>query len=42
MSERGASARIQDGHWVVDRRWVMERTGASAATVARWYALRDR
>ncbi|MFI1702459.1 hypothetical protein ACH419_41955 [Streptomyces bobili] len=33
--------RIVDGRWVVSRAWVMEHTGASAATVARWYAQRE-
>ncbi|WP_411092749.1 hypothetical protein [Streptomyces sp. 049-1] len=42
MSEDGASRRVVDGRWVVSRAWVMELTGASAATVNRWYAQRDR
>lgn len=41
MSEDGASRRVYDGQWVVNRAWVMEHTGASAATVARWYAQRE-
>jgi hypothetical protein len=42
MSEDGAPRRVVDGRWVVSRAWVMELTGASAATVNRWYAQRDR
>ncbi|MGC9479257.1 hypothetical protein ACP4I1_34625 [Streptomyces sp. WG4] len=42
MSEDGASRRIHDGRWVVNRSWVMEHTGASEATVNRWYVQRDR
>ncbi|MEV0695832.1 hypothetical protein [Streptomyces sp. NPDC050388] len=41
MSEDGASRRIEGGRWVVSRAWVMERTGAAVATVARWYAQRE-
>ncbi|QEU64297.1 hypothetical protein CP966_02710 [Streptomyces galilaeus] len=41
MSEDGSVRRIVDGRWVVSRAWVMEHTGASAATVARWYAQRE-
>lgn len=41
MSEDGVLRRIVDGRWVVSRAWVMEHTGASAATVARWYAQRE-
>jgi hypothetical protein len=42
MSKDGVPRRIEDGRWMVSRAWVMEYTGASAATVARWYAQRDR
>ncbi|MEV0186358.1 hypothetical protein AB0I54_45155 [Streptomyces sp. NPDC050625] len=41
MSGDGASRRIDDGRWVVSRAWVIQHTGASAATVARWYAQRE-
>ncbi|MET9191618.1 MULTISPECIES: hypothetical protein [Streptomyces] len=40
-SEDSALRRIVDGRWVVSRAWVMQHTGASAATVNRWYAQRD-
>ncbi|MDT0467052.1 hypothetical protein [Streptomyces gibsoniae] len=36
-----ASRRIEGGRWVVSRAWVMQHTGASAATVARWKAQRE-
>ncbi|MFJ7138055.1 hypothetical protein [Streptomyces fungicidicus] len=42
MSESGRSRRVVDGRWVVSRAWVMEHTGASAATVNRWYIQRER
>lgn len=42
MSEDGRSRRVVDGRWVVSRVWVMEHTGASAATVNRWYVQRER
>ncbi|GAA2558475.1 hypothetical protein GCM10010423_70480 [Streptomyces levis] len=42
MSGDEASRRVHDGRWVVSRAWVMERTGASAATVNRWYVQRER
>ncbi|KES03429.1 hypothetical protein BU52_30810 [Streptomyces toyocaensis] len=42
MGEVGAPRRIEGGRWVVSRAWVMEFTGASAATVHRWYIQRDR
>ncbi|MEV0185876.1 hypothetical protein AB0I54_42415 [Streptomyces sp. NPDC050625] len=41
MSGDGASRRIVGGQWVVSRAWVMQLTGASAATVARWKAQRE-
>ncbi len=41
MSEDSAARRVVDGRWVVSRAWVMQHTGASAATVHRWYAQRD-
>jgi hypothetical protein len=40
MSTAGAPRRVHEGRWVVSRAWIMEHTGASAATVARWYAQR--
>ncbi|MFG3323972.1 hypothetical protein ACGF3J_38635 [Streptomyces sp. NPDC048171] len=36
-----ALRRIYDERWVVNRMWIMQHTGASAATVARWYAQRE-
>jgi hypothetical protein len=41
-SDDEASCRFHDGRWVVSRAWVAKFTGASAATVNRWYARRDR
>jgi hypothetical protein len=41
MGEDGASRRIEGGRWVVNRAWVTKHTGASAATVNRWYAQRE-
>ncbi|MGW7387126.1 hypothetical protein [Streptomyces sp. NPDC054794] len=41
MSEDGASRRIAGDRWVVSRAWVMQHTGASMATVARWCAQRE-
>ncbi|MGW5434612.1 hypothetical protein ACWET9_47150 [Streptomyces sp. NPDC004059] len=32
--------RVHEGRWVVSRAWIGELTGASAATLARWYAQR--
>ena len=40
MSGDEALRRVEGGRWVVSRAWVVQRTGASAATVARWYAQR--
>ncbi|MFF8367209.1 hypothetical protein ACF05F_35235 [Rhodococcus erythropolis] len=40
MSTAGALRRVHEGRWVVNRAWIMQHTGASAATVARWYAQR--
>jgi hypothetical protein len=31
---------VHEGRWVVSRAWIRELTGASAATVARWYTQR--
>ncbi|WP_146232396.1 hypothetical protein [Streptomyces sp. NWU49] len=42
MSGGKVSRRVVDGRWVVSRAWVMELTGASEATVNRWYAQRER
>ncbi|MFJ8034637.1 hypothetical protein [Streptomyces sp. NPDC096032] len=41
MSEADALRQIEGGRWVVSRAWVMQHTGASVATVARWYAQRE-
>ncbi|MER6408566.1 hypothetical protein ABT269_34835 [Streptomyces viridosporus] len=41
MSRDEALRRIEGGRWVVSRAWVMQHTGASAATAARWYAQRE-
>lgn len=41
MSEDDSSRRIEGDRWVVNRAWVMQHTGAWAATVARWYAQRE-
>ncbi|MGW5739736.1 hypothetical protein [Streptomyces sp. NPDC055261] len=42
MSSGAAKRRVHDGRWVVSRAWVARHTGASAATVARWYSQRAR
>lgn len=39
-SATGPQRRLHDGRWVVSRAWVMQHTGASARTVARWYGER--
>ncbi|WP_432171985.1 hypothetical protein [Streptomyces sp. 1222.5] len=39
-SEDRTERRVYDGRFVVSRAWVVGHTGASAATVARWYAQR--
>ncbi|GGV72216.1 hypothetical protein GCM10010277_84880 [Streptomyces longisporoflavus] len=38
---RNTLRRIHDERWVVSRAWVAQRTGASPATVARWYQQRQ-
>ncbi|MEV5810520.1 hypothetical protein [Streptomyces parvulus] len=40
MSEDRPSRRLHDGQWVVSRAWITELTGASMATVNRWYLQR--
>lgn len=40
MSEDVSLRRVHEGRWVVSRAWVAGLTGASAATLARWYAER--
>ncbi|WP_167533956.1 hypothetical protein [Streptomyces marokkonensis] len=41
MSGDKALRRTEGGRWVVSRARVMQHTGASAATVARWYGRRE-
>ncbi|KQX77031.1 hypothetical protein ASD48_38235 [Streptomyces sp. Root1310] len=40
VSGRVPSRRVHEGRWVVSRVWIGELTGASPATLARWYAQR--
>ncbi|MEU1457369.1 hypothetical protein [Streptomyces avermitilis] len=41
MSEIRALRLVHEGRWVVSRAWIQELTGASAGTLARWYAERQ-
>ncbi|MEU9272300.1 hypothetical protein AB0E04_43910 [Streptomyces sp. NPDC048251] len=40
MSEGVLLRRVHEGRWVVSRAWIRQLTGASSATVERWYAQR--
>ncbi|MET7457840.1 hypothetical protein ABZT03_39535 [Streptomyces sp. NPDC005574] len=41
MTEGMPQRRLHEGRWVVSRAWIRQLTGASSATVERWYAQRD-